>query len=229
MKAIRFDIEGLFNSFRVPFFKNYHKTFLAPPKTTIIGLLCNIAQKSYKEYLEILHSDLIDVSVVIVQIRGKVKDLWSFKTFDKKNRGKSIVRREKLYKPYYRVYLHIKDEKLRQEIFQALQKPLGIPSLGMDDELVILKDVKEIELEENPSKLLDSVILADEAKYKIVIKDIQKPVELPTFYEVPVKLKIGKTKEVVATKKQIEFLNCQIEVDTTSYIDKEKDLRIAFY
>ena len=42
MKAIRFEVEGLLNSFRIPFFRTYHKTFLAPPKTTVIGLLCPI-------------------------------------------------------------------------------------------------------------------------------------------------------------------------------------------
>ena len=229
MKVVRFEIEGLFNSFRIPFFKSYHKSFLAPPKSTIIGLLCNIANKNSSEFLDILNNDLISVSVVILDIKGKVKDLWSYKTFEKKNRGKSIVRRDKLFKPYYVVYLNIKEEKLKEELVVALNKPKNIPSLGLDDELVVLKNVKEIELIENATNTIDSIHLSNEANYKILIKDITKVVELPTFYEVPTKFKLNKTKEIIESKKQIEFLNCQIEVDIESFLDKEKNLRVAFY
>jgi len=228
MKAVRFEIEGLFNSFRVPFFKNYHKTFLAPPKSAIIGLLCNISSKTYQEFLEILNNDLVKVSVVIIGIEGKVRDLWSFKTFAKKNRGKSIVRRDKLFKPYYIVYLDI-HYSLKEDIFKNLKKPQNIPSLGLDDEIVLLKNIKEVELIENDTKFVDSVYLSDNIEYKIAIKDTNKFIELPTFYEVPIKFNINKTKEIIESKKQIEFLNCQIEIDEKSFLDKEKDLRIAFY
>lgn len=229
MKAVRFEIEGVLNSFRIPFFKNYHKTFLAPPKSTIIGLLCNISKKNYKEFLEILNNNLIKVSVVIENIEGKAKDLWSFKTFDKKNRGKSIVRRDKLFKPYYIVYLDIKNNDLKKDIFESLKMPKSIPSLGLDDELVLIKNVKEIDLIENSVNRIDSVFLSDETDYKIFIKDLDKGVELPTFYEVPIKLKVNKTKEIVESKKQIEFLNCEIEIETESFFDMEKNLKVAFY
>ena len=162
MKEVRFEIEGLFNSFRIPFFKSYHKSFLAPPKSTIIGLLCNIANKSSSEFLNILNKDLISVSVVILDIKGKVKDLWSYKTFEKKNRGKSIVRRDKLFKPYYVVYLNIKEDKLKEEIKTALNNPKNIPSLGLDDELVLLKNVKEVELIQNTTNIIDSIYLSNE-------------------------------------------------------------------
>lgn len=229
MSVIRFEIEGVLNSFRVSFFKNYHKTFLAPPKSTIIGLLCNISKKSYNECLEILNNNLIKVSVVIENIEGKVKDLWSFKTFDKKNRGKSIVRRDKLFKPYYVVYLNISDENLKKEIFESLKNPKNIPSLGLDDELVLIKNVKEVKLIKNPTNRIDSIYLSDEVDYKIFIKDLNKRVELPTFYEVPVKLKVDKTKEIVKSKKQIEFFNCEIEIEVDSFLDKEKNLKVVFY
>lgn len=229
MKVIRFEIEGLLNSYRIPFFKNYHKTFLAPPKSTVIGLLCNISKKPYREFLEILNNDLIKVSVVIKNIEGKTKDLWSFKTFEKKNRGKSIVRRDKLFKPYYIVYLYFREDNLKKDILEALKMPKNIPSLGLDDEMVLIKNVKEIELSKNPTKRIDSVFLSDDVNYKIYIRDINKGVELPTFYEVPVKLKVDKTKEIIESKKQIEFLNCEIEIDIESFVDENKTLKVAFY
>ena len=88
MRVIRFGVEGLMNSFRIPFFRTYHKSFLAPPKTTIIGMLCNISLKSQKEFFEILESEMIELSVVINSIEGRGKDLWSYKTIDKKNSKK---------------------------------------------------------------------------------------------------------------------------------------------
>ena len=111
MKVIRFGVEGVLNSFRVPFFRTYHKSFLAPPKTTIIGMLCNISLKPQKEFFEILENNLIEVSVVIEDIKGKSKDLWSYKTLDKKNRGKSIIRRDKLFRAKYAIYLNINNKK----------------------------------------------------------------------------------------------------------------------
>lgn len=84
MKVIRFEIQGLINSYRIPFFRTYHKSFLAPPKTTIIGMLCNISLKSQKEFFEILDKEVFEVSVVINEIKGRAKDLWSYKTLEKK-------------------------------------------------------------------------------------------------------------------------------------------------
>lgn len=139
MEAIRFEVEGLLNSFRVPFFRTYHKTFLAPPKTTIIGLLCNIALKSQKEFFEILNQELIDVSVIIDEINGKTKDLWSYKTLEKGNMGKSVIRRDKLFLSKYTIYLSIKNKTLFDEIYSALKNPKNTPALGLDDELIIIQ------------------------------------------------------------------------------------------
>jgi CRISPR-associated protein Cas5 subtype I-B len=234
MRAIRFEIEGVLNSFRVPFFKNYHKSFLAPPKTTIIGMLCNISLKSQKEFYEILNNDLIEVSVVIEEIKGKAKDLWSYKIFEKKNRGKSIVRRDKLFIPKYSIYLKIADEKLFDEIFENLKSPKNIPSLGLDDEIVIIKNIEVIELVENDSKRVDSVFLNDTKEYKVFIKDTSKAVELPTSYLTPIKFEAFKNNKRVPKTKvkelfQVEAINCEIEIECESFLDKKYNKRIVFY
>ena len=157
MRVIRFGVEGLINSFRIPFFRTYHKSFLAPPKTTIIGMVCNISLKSQKEFFEILEKDKIEVSVIINSIQGKSKDLWSYKTIDKKNRGKSVIRRDKLFIPNYTIYLKIEDEELYKEILEALRYPKNIPSLGLDDELIKIDNVAEIDLELSNSNKIESV------------------------------------------------------------------------
>jgi len=236
MKVIRFRIEGLMNSFRVPFFRTYHKSFLAPPKTTIIGMLCNISLKSQREFFEILEAQRIYVSVIIDEIKGKSKDLWSYKTLDKKNRGKSVIRRDKLFRPSYTIYLNIKNTKLYSEILEALKNPKNIPSLGLDDELITIYDIKEIELKPNDTNRVDSVFLDKGIMYKGFIKDISKPIEMPISAMTPTKFIAFKkdkliSREVKEEFAQIEFINCEIEFqeDIESFVDSELKNKLVFY
>jgi len=237
MKVIRFRVEGFFNSFRIPFFRTYHKSFLAPPKTTVIGMLCNISLKSQKEFFEILDKDMIEVSVVIDKILGKSKDLWSYKTIDKKNRGKSVIRRDKLFIPSYTIYLTIKDEKLYQEILESLKEPKNIPSLGLDDELVVIDSVEEIDIDINKTNRVDSVFLDKGISYKAYVKDISKVIEMPISNITATKF-IGYDKkdkrisrEVKEEFSQVEFINCEIEFQkpVDIFLDRELNHRLVFY
>ena len=240
MKVIRFKIEGFLNSFRVPFFRTYHKSFLSPPKATIIGMLCNISLKSQKEFFDILDKNLIEVSVVIDDIKGKSKDLWSYKTFDKKNRGKSIIRRDKIFRAKYTIYLKIDDSGLFNEIVDALKSPKSIPSLGLDDEIVTIffNEKQDItELKNNDNNRIDSTFLDKGIKYKAYIKDTKKPVELPLSNITATKFKAfdkkGKfiSREITEEFRQVEFINCQIEFEESikSYIDEKLQNRLIFY
>lgn len=237
MRVIRFGIEGLMNSFRIPFFRTYHKSFLAPPKTTIIGMLCNISLKSKKEFFEILESEMIELSVVINGIEGRGKDLWSYKTIGKKNRGKSVIRRDKLFIPNYTIYLKIEDTSLYQEVLANLKKPKNIPSLGLDDELIIIRDVEEVELANNESNRIDSLFLDKGIGYKAFMKDASKAIELPMSNVTATKFmgfdKKEKriSREVTEEFRQVEFINCEIEFqdEVKSFVDSELSHRLVLY
>lgn len=239
MKVIRFEIQGLVNSYRIPFFRTYHKSFLAPPKTTLIGMLCNISLKSQKEFFEILEKELLDISIIINDIKGKAKDLWSYKTLEKKNRGKSVVRRDKLFLPNYTIYLKINDDEIYKELLENLNNPKNTPSLGMDDELIEIKNIKELVLNTSNSKKINSVFLHKEVDYKAFIKDINKSVEFPTLNRTPTKF-IGfdkKNKRISKEPKddfkfnQVEYLNCEIEFneDLEVFEDEELKNKMVFY
>jgi CRISPR-associated protein Cas5t len=237
MKVIRFRVEGLLNSFRIPFFRTYHKSFLAPPKSTIIGMLCNISLKSQKEFFGLLDSDSIRVSVIIDNIEGKTKDLWSYKTIDKKNRGKSVIRRDKLFIPSYTIYLNIEDDTLYQDILDSLKAPQNTPSLGLDDELIIIKDIVELELEENSNSRVNSVFLDNGVSYKAYIQDISKPIEMPISNITPTKFIAFDKKDKLIPREvkeefaQIEFINCEVEFqeEVENFIDKELNNRLVLY
>jgi len=239
MKAIRFEVEGFFNSFRVPFFRTYHKSFLAPPKTTVIGMLCNISLKSQKTFFDILDKEKVLVSVVIDQIEGKAKDLWAYKTLVKnEQRGRSVIQRDRLFKSKYTVYLKITDDDLFYDFYNALNSPKNIPSLGMDDELIYLKNVTDdFGIEKNKTQTVDSIFLDKGYKYKVKPKDITKAIVLPTFQQVPTKfIAFEKGKRVSrepvkdSVSNKVEFINCEIEFleDIETFIDN-KNNRILFY
>ena len=241
MKVIRFRVEGFFNSFRIPFFRTYHKSFLAPPKTTVIGMLCNISLKSQKEFFEILDNNMIELSVVIDKILGKSKDLWRYKTLKSPDKGKrkdfSVIRRDKLFMPSYTIYLTIKDEKLYQEILENLKEPKNIPSLGLDDELVVIDSVEEIDIDINKTNRVDSVFLDKGISYKTYVKDISKVIEMPISNITATKF-IGYDKkdkrisrEVKEEFSQVEFINCEIEFQkpVDIFLDRELNHRLVFY
>lgn len=239
MKVIRFDLQGLVNSYRIPFFRTYHKSFLAPPKTAIIGMLCNISLKSQKEFFEILDKEVMEVSIVINDIKGKAKDLWTYKTLKSGNHGKNVIRRDKLFLAKYTVYLNIKDEKLYEEVLQNLHTPKNSPSLGMDDELVEIKNIESILLENNNSNRINSVFFDKGLKYKAYVKDINKGVELPTSNLVPTKFiafdkknrRISKESKKDFEFNQVEYINCDIEFqeEIKSFFDKELENKLVFY
>ena len=237
MQVIRFNAKGLLNSFRVPFFRTYHKSFLAPPKTTVIGMLCNISLKSQKLFFEILDRELIDISVVINNIEGKTKDLWSYKTLKEGNRGKSVIRRDKLYLPSYIIYLKIDNKLLYKEILECLKNPKNIPSLGLDDELIFISDIQEIQLIPNEGKRINSIFLDKGLSYKSFVKNIQEAIEIPTSNFTSTKFigfnKKGEriSREASEELKQVEYINCEIEFEeeVESFYDEVLNNKVIFY
>lgn len=236
MKVIRFKAEGALNSFRVPLFKTYHRTFLAPTKTNIVGMIANIMCKSEGWYYQILNENKIEVSVVINHIEGKTKDLWSYRTYKDKNNGKSIIRRDKLFKAVYTIYLLIESEELHKEILSALEFPKSIPSLGLDDELVKISGVEDrVQISENKSGCINSVFMDKGYSYKTIIENSDQFIEFPIANEVPLLFKVEESKEgsresrqALNIFKQVEYLNCLIEIENvTSYSDGIN--RMVFY
>lgn len=237
MSIIKFSTEGIFNSFRIPFFRTYHKSFLAPPKTTIIGLITNIMRESEEYYYELLNENKIQVSVVIDSIRGKSKDLWAYKTFENKGdmHGRSIVRRDKLFNARYTIYLNISDEELSKKVFESLKKPKAIPSLGLDDEMIKITNVtSNIDIKVNKSNIINSVFMDKGYEYIVKVNDFNNEIELPTAnivplsYQIEIKDKSRTVRKSCDEYKQIEYLNCMVELkNVTSYIcDKD---RVVFY
>lgn len=238
MKAIKFEIKGLMNSYKIPIFRTYQKTFLAPPKTTIIGMISNVMRRSERDYYQMLSENKIKVSVIIENIEGRTKDLWGYRTYVSKKQmhGKSVVRRDRLYKSVYSIYLEIEDEKLLDEVYSALISPKSIPSLGQDDEMIDIGKVEIVELATSKQNFINSVFMEDEDKYAVKMIDWNKPVEMPsgetvqTSYEVGYENDRRTSRNPIDFKRQIEYINCEVEfIESKRKIYEYENHRMVFY
>ena len=144
MEAIRFTAEGMVNSFRRIETASFQNTELTPKKTHIAGLLTNIMGKTEKFYYSFLPK--LKVAILPLGIDDIFVDMWQYKKWKASNYGRAVVNREKLYRAKYEIYIVVPDG-LKEEVHAALLYPQRPPSLGMDDELVIIGGVRYVDAE----------------------------------------------------------------------------------
>ncbi len=161
VKWIIFKVEWILNSFRQIDFKTYHKTYLVPTKWNILGMLTSICGENEKFYYDLVN-EKIDVQIKILNIWWFTKDLWHIK--DLKHKEWSIIRRERIYNPIYEIEIIIEDENLLRKFFEWLKNPKRIPSLGLDDEIVKIFDVKIKDFVLKKVDEIDKIVFMEEVK-----------------------------------------------------------------
>lgn len=146
MKAIKLNVTGLINSFRVMDFHTYQKTHLFPPKTTIIGMIGSAMGIPPEEANEL--TTRLQLAVVMKALGGEAKDLWKYLKYKSKPVPiRAVLVRELLYKPRYSIYLKSADGTLLDQVVEKLHAPEWALSLGREDELIKLNSIEEVELE----------------------------------------------------------------------------------
>lgn len=138
METIHFTVEGLVNSFRRIETASFQNTEITPKKTHITGMLTNIMGKTENFYYDFLPK--LKVAVLPLSLEDIFVDMWQYKKWKQSNYGRAVVNREKLYRAKYEIYLDIPDN-YKQEVLHALRYPKRPPSLGLDDELILIKNV----------------------------------------------------------------------------------------
>lgn len=242
VECIRFTVRSLISSFKNPTFKTYHRTYLAPSKTNIIGLFTNIQGGSEKYYYSSL-KDNTQVAIVIEKIIGEMRDLWTFKTLKKGNRGKGIIRRSRNFKPIYTIYVKNDKKVIDDNILTYLMKPQRIPSLGMDDEIIHIQDVKIVKLDVVKSDTFDSVIPfqpnddsfinftinADLLEHSTVIYPVDNYV--CSDFDVKWKSNGRSTRKPAKHLYVKEFYKCSVKLrkKIDAFYDPEKETTILFY
>jgi len=160
MKFLRIKCSGCMNSFRQPDYHTYHKTLPLPPKTTVAGMIgsaLGVSPDSINE--EWLQNNRFQMGVV-GKNNGKANDLWQIRKYDTKQIGAfqngaestpyktAVIVRELLYASEFTFYLHFENEKDFELVFAKLQNPEWAISLGREDELILVQEIKQMNLEE---------------------------------------------------------------------------------
>lgn len=117
-------------TFRNPEFQNFHKSFLLPPPTTLIGLAgaaMGLSPKSAQDFFnEGFYFGIYGTS------RGYCKDLWKYNTFDEQG---SIILKEILYDNHFILIFGNDNETVIETIKEAFLSPQYALTLGNNDSL----------------------------------------------------------------------------------------------
>ena len=158
-KFIKLKCRGSFNSFRQADFHTYHKTLPLPPKTTVAGMIgaaLGLSPKAVND--EWLKNGRFQVGIV-GKAGGKANDLWQIRKYEQKTmkafeKGKvpapyktAVIVRELLFGSTICLYFFLPEDGDKELLIQGLRSPEWALSLGREDELIRIEQLKEVELE----------------------------------------------------------------------------------
>lgn len=138
-----FDITGDYAHFRHLFTQSFFETLLAPPKTTVSGLLAAaLGLNEEKEVIELNNNILTGVK--ILGMEGFAREIiiaWNLK-------GGSIqptpIYRNLIVKPHYKIFVASEDKEFLETIRQSLFRPEHPLYLGISEALATIKEVSRI-------------------------------------------------------------------------------------
>lgn len=153
-KAVRLKLYQNLVNYKKPTSFQLKETYPLPPYSTVIGMVHNLCR--YEEYKK------MDISIQ-GKYYSKVNDLFTryeFKNgmkYDEKRHqlevgefgvGRGISTTELLVDVELLIHIIPKDQNLIEEIERAFLYPVEYPSLGRREDLVIIEEVKIVDIEE---------------------------------------------------------------------------------
>ncbi len=230
MKFLRIKLVGCLNSFRQPDFQTYHKTLPLPPKTTVGGMLGAALGISPKEVNDEWLEKQRFLMGIVGKANGKANDLWQIRKYESKQLASykkfrddvekctlkheyeaitpyktAVIVRELLFASEYVLYLTFQDDKDFPLIREHLDKPIWALSLGREDELIRIEEIKLLEVEEKEGVFLQNTVFpanTNDEKYTIdlsqqigmsnLLSEAPKSVKLPMSF---IHKKTGETRE----------------------------------
>lgn len=154
MKAIRLKLKQNLVNYKQPTSIKVRESYPLPPYSTVIGMVHNACD--YTEY----HPMKVSVQGKYHSVVDDLAYKYSFKsgTIEKKRDYAFVTEDTGVYKtPLYQnllvdveLIIHIvpQDQKLVEEIFDAFKTPREYISLGRREDLVVIDEVKIVEVEE---------------------------------------------------------------------------------
>lgn len=188
-RVLKFQLRGIFNSFREPGYTVYHRTLPFPPKTTLCGMFGAALGLSPEEVNTRLLQGKppgLEVAVIVDQTGGDANDLWKIKKVaigekstedvvkigDKYYFGAVIVR-EMLFAAQFTIYVRSTDDALLEQLYNAMQNPVWALSLGRDDELVRVIGLEWCEVSELEEAISYERVVLPAEKYTMDMETLK--------------------------------------------------------
>lgn len=172
-------------SFRIPEFQNFHKSFVLPPPTTIVGFSGAALGMSPKSVQDFFYSNEIQIGVYGESL-GKAKDIWKYNDF----KNGSIIKREIYFHNTFFLVFSAESYVLKK-LRAGFENPIYALTLGTSDALAKLSFVKTYE--EAISDELENCMLEGDVLSE-VMGNINNGLEFsiystsePLVYDLPVK------------------------------------------
>ncbi|PTD94872.1 hypothetical protein C9439_00075 [archaeon SCG-AAA382B04] len=165
-EILSFRLWGDYALYTKPWCNREQQSYLIPPKTSLFGLIGSILGCGKEEYLEKLDFDEIKTGINLKNFEGKELHGYNFmhgKNLDKKTKNLSNpyrnpsrkgalspTRLEFIRNPEYRIYLYLKDKKIKRQLSDFLRKNKCVfpPYLGQVNLFANFGDFYKTELDE---------------------------------------------------------------------------------
>jgi CRISPR-associated protein Cas5, Tneap subtype len=151
MKAIKLKLYQKMANYKLPLSFQLRESYPLPPYSTVIGMIHSACDfKEYKEMkISIAGNYFSKVNDFYTRYEFKLRDKFDHKRHNINANGFGIIRGVSTIEELIDVNLTIHiipDEKLIKTIYNSLKKPKNYLSLGRHDDLVVIKEIKIVEV-----------------------------------------------------------------------------------
>lgn len=232
-EIIAFNLYGDYALFKKPWCNREQQSYLIPPKTSIVGLLGALLGYEREKYLKKLNFEEIFIGIKLVSEEGKELHGFNFmhgKNLDnitkklsnpyrKPTRKGSLspTRLEYVKNPYYRIYLHLERDPLREKIGNFLKNDKCVfpPYLGQVNLFANIDNISVNELLERDIKYSETAVPSEmvkvtEVKSKLYTERL--PVKMNPDRSSPIYKSIAIVKNREIPLKNIENDDCLIGI-----------------
>jgi CRISPR-associated protein Cas5t len=123
-------------SFRNPEFFNYHKSFLVPPPTTLIGMAGAALGLSPKAAQAFFDEDIFEMGAYALT-EGVANDLWKYNDFALG----SVIQREIMFKNKFIIIFGTENREKIKQLEEAFNYPMYCLTMGSSDSLAMIEGV----------------------------------------------------------------------------------------
>jgi len=206
-----FDTHASLAHFRDIFTQSFFKTLLAPPRTTIIGMLG--AAMGLNESDTISLSDKLLVGSKILSLKGYAKEITTAIN-QKRGGGRTPVMRNLVVDPRYRIFIGSKEKELISQLRNAIRTPFFSLYLGISECLADVANISEVtnaHLVET-KKFKCTVSLPTDGGYETKVDEKGKTIFLPERVRTVHSFTLSpKGRMPAAYVNLLMFYNCAVE------------------